>query len=88
MEIGKNNLEKEKVEEKKAPESMQRPPTNENKPYSKPDRREREERKRFRSNLQKTTIKIWRPVKVTKGGRQFSFTSLILIKDKEKGSVA
>ena len=50
--------------------------------------REREKREHFRSHLQKTILKTWRPVKVTKGGRQFSFTALALIKDEEKKGVA
>ncbi|KLL04002.1 MAG: 30S ribosomal protein S5 [Mycoplasmataceae bacterium RV_VA103A] len=50
--------------------------------------RERAKKEYFRSHLQKTILKTWRPVKVTKGGRRFSFTSLALIKDEEKKGVA
>jgi small subunit ribosomal protein S5 len=50
---------------------------------------EREKRKQYsRSHLQKTIIQTWRPVKVTKGGRRFSFTTLALIKDEEKKAIA
>src|SRR5262249_2230310 len=44
------------------------------------------ERERFTSSFE--VLKTTRPVKVTKGGRQFSFTSLVLVKDKEKKAVA
>lgn len=46
------------------------------------------ERKSYTHAHLREVLETTRPVKVTKGGRRFSFTRLILIKDKEKGSVA
>src|SRR4051794_21571301 len=45
-------------------------------------------RDRYDSAYLYEVLKTTRPTKVTKGGRQFSFTSLILMKDKEKKAVA
>src|SRR3954466_4292786 len=47
-----------------------------------------EKRDRYASAYLYEVLGTTRPVKVTKGGRQFSFTSLVLIKDKEKKGVA
>lgn len=46
----------------------------------------REYEKRVRLKTEKLETK--RPVTVTKGGRRFSFTSLVLVKDEEKKAVA
>ena len=48
--------------------------------------RKKWERGRYTSSFE--VLRTTRPVKVTKGGRQFSFTSLVLVKDKEKKMVA
>ena len=48
----------------------------------------RQERERYVSSYLREVLETTRPVKVTKGGRQFSFTSLVLVKDKEKKAVA
>jgi small subunit ribosomal protein S5 len=51
--------------------------------------KESKEKKRFsRPQLQKSTLETKRVVKVTKGGRRFSFTALVLIKDEDKKAVA
>ena len=52
-----------------------------------PERKEHE-RGRYVHSYLREVLGTTRPVKVTKGGRRFSFTSLILIKDKEKKGVA
>ncbi|CAG8751249.1 25801_t:CDS:2, partial [Racocetra persica] len=90
----------EEIKEKPVPEITNKPestnsedntdlPTNrKSRAFSDFRGREREKREYFRSHIQKTILKTWRPVKVTKGGRRFSFTSLTLIKDEEKKSVA
>jgi len=46
------------------------------------------EKKRYTHAYLREVLETTRPVKVTKGGRRFSFTSLVLIKDKEKKAVA
>jgi len=48
----------------------------------------RERSSRPRSHIKSETLETKRVVKVTKGGRRFSFTSLVLIKDEEKKAVA
>ena len=53
----------------------------------KPRKKEYERDRRFPSYLREV-LETTRPVKVTKGGRRFSFTSLVLIKDKEKQAIA
>ncbi|CAJ0914563.1 1298_t:CDS:10 [Entrophospora sp. SA101] len=50
--------------------------------------RDKEKRSFSRYRFQKETLQTKRVVKVTKGGRRFSFTSLVLIKDEEKKGVA
>ncbi|CAG8535210.1 1747_t:CDS:2 [Paraglomus occultum] len=67
---------KEKVEEKN------------NLVSSEPKKEEREDRRAFRSHIKSETLANKRVVKVTKGGRRFSFTCLVLIKDEEKKAVA
>ncbi|CAI2190785.1 6717_t:CDS:2 [Funneliformis geosporum] len=46
------------------------------------------ERERYTHAYLREVLKTTRPVKVTKGGRRFSFTSLVLTQDKEKNAVA
>lgn len=46
------------------------------------------ERERRTQPHQRQILETTRPVKVTKGGRRFSFTRLVLIKDEEKKAVA
>jgi len=46
------------------------------------------ERERHTPSYLREVLETTRPVKVTKGGRRFSFTSLVLIKDKEKKAIA
>jgi small subunit ribosomal protein S5 len=50
--------------------------------------RKNNERKSFSSYLEREVLKTYRPVKVTKGGRQFHHTALVLVKDKEKKSIS
>src|SRR4051812_15808314 len=45
------------------------------------------EREVPRRHFQKVILETKRPTKVTRGGRQFSFTSLVLVKDEEKNSI-
>jgi small subunit ribosomal protein S5 len=52
------------------------------------DKRERTGREFIRSPLKKEVLATKRPVKVTKGGRRFSFTALLLVKDESKKAVA
>src|SRR6185436_10752553 len=51
-------------------------------------RKKEYERERHTPSYLREVLETTRPVKVTKGGRRFSFTSLVLIKDKEKKAVA
>ena len=53
-----------------------------------PKKEERDDRRTFRSHIKSETLASKRVVKVTKGGRRFSFTCLVLIKDEEKKAVA
>src|SRR3954447_3674393 len=46
------------------------------------------ERERYTHSYLREILETTRPVKVTKGGRRFSFTSLVLTQDKEKKAVA
>ncbi|RHZ35623.1 30S ribosomal protein S5 [endosymbiont GvMRE of Glomus versiforme] len=39
-------------------------------------------------HLQKAILRVNRPVKVTKGGRRFSFTYLVLVKDENTKAIA
>lgn len=73
-EIGNKNSKIESGEEKK---------TN---PFFK--RSERERRPSRSPHIKSEILENKRVVKVTKGGRRFSFTSLVLVKDEEKNSVA
>ncbi|MEG7978615.1 MAG: hypothetical protein NY202_01510 [Mollicutes bacterium UO1] len=51
--------------------------------------KEKRDSRRFpHSHIKSETLATKRVVKVTKGGRRFSFTSLVLIKDEEKNAVA
>jgi small subunit ribosomal protein S5 len=51
-------------------------------------RERRDGRRPLHSHIKSETLATKRVVKVTKGGRRFSFTSLVLIKDEEKNAVA
>src|ERR1044072_3285059 len=79
-----------KAEEKKLEEAKLGTEEKKNNASFRGFRRERrsDDRKSPHSHLKREVLKIYRPVKVTKGGRRFSFTSLVLIKDEEKKSIA
>src|SRR5437868_11525943 len=73
--------EKEKVNNGKKEDKRNNPTSD------KPVKKEYE-RARYTHSYLREVLETTRPVKVTRGGRRFSFTSLVLIKDKEKKAVA
>ena len=73
---GKEEVNKEQTERKKIDLAPDKP------------RKREYERDRNAPSYLREVLETTRPVKVTKGGRRFSFTSLVLIKDKEKKAVA
>src|SRR5438034_8672164 len=80
-EIDKTKEEKEKAKQEESKKSLWGS-----------DKRERVEKKTEREflypPLKKEVLATKRPVKVTKGGRRFSFTALLLVKDESKKAVA
>lgn len=81
-----NNSEEKKIssEEKKVLFEEEKKNLN----FNHSGRERRDGRRPPRSHIKSETLETKRVVKATKGGRRFSFTSLVLIKDEEKNAVA
>src|SRR5215203_3412694 len=89
MEKMKENYQTPKVEENKAGDVKLTTEQEKKQSVSKEWGNERRDgRRQSRSHLKSETLDTKRVVKVTKGGRRFSFTNLVLIKDEEKNAVA
>jgi len=83
--IEKNNqLEKEKEERT----SDEQKDGKKNNLVSEKLEKKEPERERRTQSYQREILETTRPAKVTKGGRRFSFTRLVLINDEEKKAVA
>src|SRR5437763_5859241 len=89
MEKMEENHQTPKVEENKTEEVKLTSKEEKTQLFSKERGKERKDGRRpSRSHLKSETLASKRPVKVTKGGRRFSFTNLVLIKDEEKKAVS